>query len=694
MDEDEWGVFGSDDEVDEVDEEEEEEECNNEKQKHIEIDTMNRLSTLVDDVALHLTKNWLSQSSSSSMSTMYFGTMEEEREEKEKEEESGNGNEKNHYKTYTEYTFLQSLSSRLLLRGVNVTKVYCNEKSNMEQSNNLKTKTKTKTNNLHKKDIYAYDTHIQSQKMIRVFDVATIVIPIEDDETMTCSSSTSNWTSMMRRSIVPGGHAILILMSKHPFPNSKSYETLLVSYGFHPSIWDISNASLLHSMNISVSKMSTVNSNETSSINDPIQTFNILSLPKRYCLMNQSSCEWKEKRNDWIQYEYDILQATTIPLSAQERLYQLQHNLSSPMIRILDTSSIQKASNALSKYGFCIIRDLYDTKDIQQWADAACHDLKQAIHILKEKYDINLLYPHCNQHNILSYKELAMREDLRVDIRDGPQIRQLRIDRQHESMQTHPSIIQIVTQTFHPTRISDPKGPQSSLPSSTSSTSSREQPLYRGNFGLWNFNGSGPDAPPQPPKAHPFGFVVSMPGCACQAIHADTPHLFENVDTIPPHYMNLFISGRKHLIKSASPKNNNNPEEEEEDEFDFDSEWTGNSLIGGTAFICESHRLSKCAMLTTANADSGINDSSLDHLGVTTNKEQREEMYKRIIRPSLSGGDALLFDCRILHFGLANRSMCDVTNTNGWRPMLYSNLTTSWFTDPKNWDDRQCLFSE
>ena len=29
---------------------------------------------------------------------------------------------------------------------------------------------------------------------------------------------------------------------------------------------------------------------------------------------------------------------------------------------------------------------------------------------------------------------------------------------------------------------------------------------------------------------------------------------------------------------------------------------------------------------------------------------------RRLLRPHLHPGDALLFDCRILHFGLANRS--------------------------------------
>ena len=38
------------------------------------------------------------------------------------------------------------------------------------------------------------------------------------------------------------------------------------------------------------------------------------------------------------------------------------------------------------------------------------------------------------------------------------------------------------------------------------------------------------------------------------------------------------------------------------------------------------------------------------------NGRSRTEKLTRIIRPSLELGDALLFNCRILHFGLANNS--------------------------------------
>jgi len=46
---------------------------------------------------------------------------------------------------------------------------------------------------------------------------------------------------------------------------------------------------------------------------------------------------------------------------------------------------------------------------------------------------------------------------------------------------------------------------------------------YRGNYGRFNFQGSGPDGSPMPLKVGEVGAVISLPGAANQAIHADTP---------------------------------------------------------------------------------------------------------------------------------------------------------------------------
>jgi hypothetical protein len=59
--------------------------------------------------------------------------------------------------------------------------------------------------------------------------------------------------------------------------------------------------------------------------------------------------------------------------------------------------------------------------------------------------------------------------------------------------------------------------------------------------------------------------------------------------------------------------------------------------IGQTAFVVGSHTLEVSERVMTAS----------DGLA---------QLKTRLVRPHLSAGDALLFDCRILHFGLANQS--------------------------------------
>ena len=152
-----------------------------------------------------------------------------------------------------------------------------------------------------------------------------------------------------------------------------------------------------------------------------------------------------------------------------------------------------------------------------------------------------------------------------------------------------------------------------------------------------------------PLKVGEVGAVISLPGAANQAIHADTPHLFEHLD-LPPHYSNLFI-----------------PVVDEKSKINVEEEFTGDTHLGGTAFVLESHKLENCERLM--------------------NEENRDERDLFTIRPSLCVGDALIFDCRVLHFGMANMS-----KTSQRRPLLYVNLTHTWFVDPKNWEDREKLF--
>jgi hypothetical protein len=319
-----------------------------------------------------------------------------------------------------------------------------------------------------------------------------------------------------------------------------------------------------------------------------------------------------------------------------------------------------QAVTALQKYGYCVLRQVLDPIKCCRWGDAVLADLDQVSSILLEQHEIDLRHPQESKCDPQSYRELAMREDLRMDLRDGPHLRKLRrTEHEHYALwglpddtpdhapavtltrgskdsclRFHVDLLEIVKRTMNPT---DPA-------------------LFLGNFGRYNFEGSGPDGSPTPLRIGPMGGIVSLPGGADQAIHADTPHLFETIDCLPAHYINAFALGRKG-----------------EGECDTDGCFTGSTSVGGTAFVHGSHHLSFTA---------GLADDS------TLSVAAHPMVLKNLVRPSLQLGDVLLFDCRVLHFGLAN------TSNTVERPMLYVNMTQSWFHDPKNWDDRQPIFSE
>lgn len=295
---------------------------------------------------------------------------------------------------------------------------------------------------------------------------------------------------------------------------------------------------------------------------------------------------------------------------------------------------------------------------------------------------------------------MAMREDFRVDLRDGPNISKLR--RTMEDIDTDaldslgyivmdggegvvPSIIdkkdiaqisdesKVASLRFNPFVLDIVRKLQNPHIKEDSQDGPSNQPLYKGNFGRWNFSGSGPNGSPQPIRVGQIGSVISLPGAADQCIHADTAHIFETQDCLPCHYANLFILGE-------DSSNNVNKNENE----DADGNFNGENLIGGTAFVAGSHQLSVTARMT---ADSGISAAG-------DKENSQNELHMRTIRPSLQLGDAIIFDTRTLHFGLANR-----TSTSGStampglrRPLLYVNLTHSWFFDPKNWDNKQSIF--
>lgn len=494
--------------------------------------------------------------------------------------------------------------------------------------------------------------------------------------------------SYIRKSLVPGG--LLWIISSQ---NDNAIEFL------SNDVWDIETATTVH---------------RTSS-------YYVTRIQKRACLINSWSCPWMDKTSvipdrvrhgsiasntqpneTYLQYEQRVACELTICTSAAERTRDFiatDDPNKSGNLTILTNINVEKAVAILREHGFVIIKGLLSPDQTLPWGDAVLADFQDAVDRLKcdNERPVNLMNPHQVDHSAngrgakavfepLSYKEMSMREDLRVDLRAGPamatvasssanllklqdkEVFTLPID--HNVPYTidsdmtgtaslwrfHPSIIAILKALFNP----------------------KDDKLSKGNFGRWNFGGLGPDGSPQPFRIGPIGSVISCPGSGDQAIHADTPHLFEHLDSLPCHYCNIFTPGFTTL---CDEKESNYFKHE----FDHDGSWTGNTTMGGTALVMGSHKLSVTAALlgeddTLNNADSFA---------------RKQLLQLQTIRPALDAGDVLIFDNRTLHYGLANTSSGDRSGVNfnaGRRPMLYLNVTQSWFHDPKNWDDRKSIF--
>ena len=354
----------------------------------------------------------------------------------------------------------------------------------------------------------------------------------------------------------------------------------------------------------------------------------VMALLKPVGRVHASICPWLSASHS-IDAEQERLEAVTVALSASEAN-------SSKMTE----SSLQKAFQRLADHGFVVIRNLLDPLESAKFGQAVLDSVHSAAQRLLERDEVDIYHPHTSSNEPQSYQEMSMREDLRLDLRHGPQLNALRSKSSHSNgnesrvikasdddvtnndggfLRSHTSLLEIVRRTMNP----------------------KVNHLYKGNMGRYNFEGSGPDGSYQDLRVSIVGGIVSFPGAADQALHADTPHLFEHIPNLPAHYINIFTPGAPFHEK-----------------------------VGGTAFIKGSHNL----------------EFTAKYCGEETDDNAR--VYPFMVRPSLSLGDVVLFDCRVLHFGLAN--MSDTIE----RPILYSNTTHAWFHDPKNWDNHQRIFSD
>ncbi len=314
----------------------------------------------------------------------------------------------------------------------------------------------------------------------------------------------------------------------------------------------------------------------------------------------------------------------------------------------LSLRSQKHAASVLKQYGVVIIPSFFSPEDCsQQWGQAAINDMCRAC-VALEQLGVDILHPEVGRDVRQNYQEFAMREDLRCDLcshaggkwmnvaNDRLNSEELALD-QRAVNRRHPDLLSVLYDVFYPVGL-----------------------FQRGNWGRWNFEGGGPFAPKQI-RAGRVGAVMSLPGCADQAVHADTPHVFDHVQ-LPPHYVNLFVCAGNWEVEKDELSNHfvQKPPPQQPQEA------APNFAVGQTGFIVGTHNLETCARV-------------LDEDG----RMVRTQLH-RLVRPHLSPGDILLFDCRVLHFGLGNQSSRIGAGPKCWRPLLYVNYSQPWFEDKKN----------
>ena len=182
-------------------------------------------------------------------------------------------------------------------------------------------------------------------------------------------------------------------------------------------------------------------------------------------------------------------------------------------------------------------------------------------------------------------------------------------------------------------------------------------------------------------------------------MHADIYHLFESTH-LPPHYVNLFMPA------AATDESRGAQEVHRSHDIGLARQWS----VGQTAFVAGTHKMDACAAATldydaqgaraTQDEEGGEPSSSRPDSEALFSRSRGERLH-RLVRPHLEAGDLLIFDCRVLHFGLANRSAKPPSGqpraTGGagvWRPTLYANVTQRWFEDKKNWDAAHLFTTE
>lgn len=486
-----------------------------------------------------------------------------------------------------------------------------------------------------------FDTLDTMVDALIVLDEVKSSSPISDekksDDNNPSTSSNSLIQNLVESILCPGG----VLVFSRPSDCETSN---------HNSFRDIKMEKLVGSDAIILCSASSIHSG----------TVHWIARRKKSVRVHTSTCPWLSSSHS-ITSEEERLHLATVALSSHEMASSPCSSSSGDSSSTktprraskLTDYSVRKAVKNMKEYGYCILPGLLDRVECKEWGSTFLDCIHDASKILLERDGVNIYNPQSSDFEPQSYREMSMREDLRMDLRHGPAISKLRARKEDSAeaggksilltasedkygdglfLRGHPSILEIIRKTMNP-------GSASSDDERDVSCAGSKKPLYLGNIGRWNFGGTGNNGSYQDLRISPIGGIVSLPGSADQALHADTSHLFEHVPDLPAHYINVFAP-----CTAFHPR------------------------VGGTAFVHGSHDLAFTAKHYDANHNSSF--------------------YPFLVRPEVTLGDVILFDCRILHFGLAN------TSKSTERCICYVNTWHDWFHDAKNWDKNRAIFED
>ena len=137
----------------------------------------------------------------------------------------------------------------------------------------------------------------------------------------------------------------------------------------------------------------------------------VLSLKKRPCLFNTSSCNWKctlikqqrkEKQQQSttnhhhyaaLKHEYDVLSDVTV--ASPDYDYRIANAPNNNNDNELSHHSMSKAIHALQKYGLCMIKNMIPTNKAHAFDKAAKKDVNQIRNVIQHRYGIDLISDQC-----------------------------------------------------------------------------------------------------------------------------------------------------------------------------------------------------------------------------------------------------------------------------------------------------------